>query len=132
MKIDKTHEIVGKTLSEIKSLDIGSLYPVLEGNQPESKIIGVFSAEFGTPEGCVLSDKLQAFVPVDLKAKFLIPLATIAGNNGPIALNWNGRNVVTDTGKTLDLHYDIKTEQQAREALVALYSGAAWEFEEIC
>lgn len=29
MKIDKTHEIVGKTLSEIKSLDIGSLYPVL-------------------------------------------------------------------------------------------------------
>lgn len=61
-----------------------------------------------------------------------IPLATIMGDDGRITLSWNGRNVITDTGETVELPESVKTEQQAREALVAMYSGAQWEFEEIC
>lgn len=58
MKIDKNHEIVGKPLAEVRGLDIGTLYPVIDENQI---VIGVFSAEFGEPSGYYLNHKLQAF-----------------------------------------------------------------------
>lgn len=61
MKIDRKHAIVGKTLEQIRGLDIGTLYPVIDN--PAGVIIGVYSAEFGTPEGFVLSPALQAYVP---------------------------------------------------------------------
>lgn len=59
-KIDTTHEIVGKKNSELGSLDIGSLYPVLANDN--DTIIGVFSAECGSPAGYVLDEQKQAFV----------------------------------------------------------------------
>lgn len=60
MKIDKNHEIVGLKNSELGSRDIGSLYPVLDTDR--DTIIGVFSAEFGSLEGYILNEDLQAYV----------------------------------------------------------------------
>lgn len=62
MNIDKTHEIVGCKNSEIKALDIGSLYPVL-GSDNET-VIGVYSAEFGAPDGYELDEAKQAYIKV--------------------------------------------------------------------
>lgn len=61
MRIETEHKIVGKKLSELGDLDIGSLYPVVDENLEH--IVGVFSAEYGEPDGYKLSEKLQAFVP---------------------------------------------------------------------
>lgn len=60
MKIEKNHEIVGRKHSEIKTLDIGSLYPVLASDN--ETVVGVYSAEFGTPEGYELDEKKQAYI----------------------------------------------------------------------
>lgn len=57
-KIETNHPIVGKALAEIRDLDIGTLYPVIDDSQ---RVIGVYSAEFGTPDGYYLNRELQAF-----------------------------------------------------------------------
>jgi hypothetical protein len=60
MKIETNHQIVGKKNSELGAIEIGSFYPVLSDDN--DTIVGVFSAEFGAPEGYQLDEKLQAFV----------------------------------------------------------------------
>ena len=52
--------IIGKRIAEIGPIDIGSFYPVL--SEDNETIVGVHSAEFGTPKGYVLDEHLQAFV----------------------------------------------------------------------
>lgn len=61
--IETNHEIVGRRYSEIGGIDIGSYYPVL-GTDRET-IIGVYSADSGTPIGYVLDDSRQAYVKID-------------------------------------------------------------------
>lgn len=58
--IDRDHAAVGLTLDELRGWNLGTFYPVLDDNL--FRIIGVFSAEFGTPEGYQLDEELQAYV----------------------------------------------------------------------
>jgi len=60
--IETEHELVGQLNSKLGDLDIGTNYPVLAADL--DTIIGVFSAEFGEPDGYKLSDRLQAFVKI--------------------------------------------------------------------
>lgn len=60
MSIETNHEIVGKKLADLGAIDIGSYYPVVADDG--QTVIGVFSAEFGTPDGYELNEKIQAFV----------------------------------------------------------------------
>jgi hypothetical protein len=55
--------IIGKTLAETRELDIGSWYPIVDADR--QVIVGVFSAEDGTPAGYELDQGLQAFVAID-------------------------------------------------------------------
>ena len=61
MRIEKNHEIVGRNLADVRGLELGTLYPVVGSDR--STIIGVYSAEFGSPEGYALNEQLQAYVP---------------------------------------------------------------------
>jgi len=70
LEIERNHEVVGKQLSEIRHLDLGTLYPVVGPDR--STIVGVFSAEFGSPEGYQLDEKLQAWVKAATKIHFVI------------------------------------------------------------
>ncbi len=63
MEIETNHEIVGRRNSDLGNVNIGSLYPVLATDG--ETIIGVFSAEFGSPEGYVLDSSKQAYVSTD-------------------------------------------------------------------
>ena len=60
MEFQTNHELVGKSLEAARGLDLGTLYPVINNDRI---IIGVFSAEFGTPASYKLDNKLQAYVP---------------------------------------------------------------------
>lgn len=48
------------TNPQFRALDLGSFYPVLANDNLH--VIGFYSAEFGTPAGYELSEKLGAFV----------------------------------------------------------------------
>lgn len=60
MNIEKHHEIVGRKNSELGAIELDSYYPVLASDN--DTIIGVYSSEFGTPEGYKLDTKKQAFI----------------------------------------------------------------------
>ena len=59
-KIITQHEIVGLKNSELGSIELGSLYPVLDSDN--ETIIGVYSAEYGQPDGYRLDRELQDYV----------------------------------------------------------------------
>lgn len=72
MEIITNHESVGKKISDTKNINFDSFYPVINDNEV---IVGVYSAEYGTPEGYVLDERKQAFVSLDaMKATLLSEL----------------------------------------------------------
>lgn len=57
-------ELIGKHLSEVRDLEIGTYYPVID---LEGIVRAFFSAEEGTPVGYRLNEELQAWVKVPSK-----------------------------------------------------------------
>jgi hypothetical protein len=55
-----TDKYLNQNVSVLRGTDIGTLYPILDYDN--STIVGFYSAEFGTPIGYRLDEKLQAFV----------------------------------------------------------------------
>jgi len=84
MKIDTTHEIVGKLNSELGDLDIGTLFPVLDA---DLKVIGVADAT-DMPYGYFLDREQQAYREIDL-----MPLSELSLRDYPI---------ISDDGKTYE------------------------------
>jgi len=64
MKIETNHKIVGLKNSNIGTVNLGSYYPVLA--EDLETIVGVYSAEHGTPVGYKLDNARQAYV-LDLR-----------------------------------------------------------------
>jgi len=75
MKIDTTHEIVGKLNSELGNLDIDTLYPVLDANLV---VIGVADAT-DMPYGYYLDKEEQAYREIDL-----MPLSELSLFDEPV------------------------------------------------
>lgn len=116
-KIEKNHEIVGKKLADLNSdLDIGSLYPVIDNDQT---IIGVYSAEFGRPDGYRLDSILRAYVPTVSPIEINGEQYDVVGQWHRDTKNYRGQDldgyfadaIGVDSGEPYTIHYRINADE---------------------